>query len=146
VCFFDVLPKKWLCICFFSLGISCVTTLLTCFDISNAILVFFRIFNLDFQGDKMRYLFVVLSMFLLNITFPSFAQQKDQRGGNCEQTKSQYEYFCTKKGDPAKDDIMTTANIACNNAKRNMAAACDGVSEKDAAYTFDKDGKPIAAQ
>jgi hypothetical protein len=27
-----------------------------------------------------------------------------------------------------------------------MAAACDGVSEKDAAYTFDKDGKPIAAQ
>ena len=94
----------------------------------------------------MRHLFVVLSVFLLNITFPSFAQQKDQRGGNCEQTKSQHEYFCTKKGDPAKDDIMTTANIACNNAKRNMAAACDGVSEKDAAYTFDKDGKPIAAQ
>jgi hypothetical protein len=68
----------------------------------------------------MRYLFVVLSMFLLNITFPAFAQQKDQRGGNCEQTKSQHEYFCTKKGDPAKDDIMTTANIACKNAKRNM--------------------------
>jgi hypothetical protein len=60
------------------------------------------------------------------------------------QTKSQYEYFCTKKGDPAKDDIMTTANIACNNAKRNMAAACDGNSEKDAAYKFDEQGAPAA--
>ena len=70
----------------------------------------------------MRYLFVVLSMFLLNITFPSFAQQKDQRGGNCEQTKSQHEYFCTKKGDPAKDDIMTTANIACNNETWQLLA------------------------
>jgi hypothetical protein len=94
----------------------------------------------------MRYLSVVLSTLILNLASPSHAQQKDQRGGDCEQTKSQYEYFCTRKGDPAKDDIMTTANIACNNAKRNMAAACDGVSEKDAAYTFDKDGKPIAAQ
>jgi hypothetical protein len=72
------------------------------------------------------------------------AQQKDERGGDCAQTKSQYEYFCTKKGDPAKDDIMTTANIACNNAKRNMAAACDGKSEKDAAYKFNDKGTPIA--
>lgn len=72
----------------------------------------------------------------------AFADQKDTRGGDCEQTKSQYEYFCTKKGDPAKDDIMTTANVACNNAKRNMAAACDGKSEKDAAYKFDETGKP----
>lgn len=72
------------------------------------------------------------------------AQQKDERGGDCAQTKSQYEYFCTKKGDPAKDDIMTTANIACNNAKRNMAAACDGKSEKDAAYKFDDKGTPVA--
>jgi hypothetical protein len=72
------------------------------------------------------------------------AQQKDERGGDCAQTKSQYEYFCTKKGDPAKDDIMTTANIACNNAKRNMAAACDGNSEADAAYKFDEKGTPAA--
>jgi len=41
---------------------------------------------------------------------------------------------------------MTTANIACNNAKRNMAAACDGNSTKDAAYTFDKDGRPVVSQ
>ena len=72
------------------------------------------------------------------------AQQNDERGGDCAQTKSQYEYFCTRQGDPAKDDIMTSANIACNNAKRNMAAACDGKSEKDAAYKFDENGKPLA--
>ena len=69
----------------------------------------------------MRNLYIALSSFMISVSFTSFAQQKDQRGGNCEQTKSQHEYFCTKKGDPAKDDIMTTANIACNNAKRNMA-------------------------
>ena len=88
-----------------------------------------------------------LSFFLgfsvLTINFAT-AQQKDERGGDCAQTKSQYEYFCTKKGDPAKDDIMTTANIACNNAKRNMAAACDGNSEKDTSYKFDEKGNPIA--
>jgi len=39
---------------------------------------------------------------------------------------------------------MTTANIACGNAKRNMAAACNGKSEKDLTYVFDKDGKPLA--
>ena len=41
---------------------------------------------------------------------------------------------------------MTTANIACGNAKRNMAAACEGVVEKDSAYTFDNDGKPTKSQ
>ncbi len=49
-------------------------------------------------------------------------------------------------GDPAKDDTMTTVNIACNKAKAKMAAAWEYISENDAAYTFDKDGKPIAAQ
>lgn len=94
----------------------------------------------------MRTIVIVCSVLLAHIAVPAYAQQKDQRGGNCEQTKSQYEYFCTRQGDPAKDDIMTTANIACNNAKRNMAAACDGNSTKDAAYTFDKDGRPIVSQ
>jgi len=86
----------------------------------------------------------VLALFLSMGTANILAQQKDERGGDCAQTKSQYEYFCTKKGDPAKDDIMTTANIACNNAKRNMAAACDGKSEADAAYKFDEKGTPAA--
>ena len=90
----------------------------------------------------MRIIVTVVSIVVFTMIAPVNAQQKDERGGDCEQTKSQYEYFCTKKGDPAKDDIMTTANIACNNAKRNMAAACDGKSEKYTAYTFDQSGTP----
>ncbi|MFM8465487.1 MAG: hypothetical protein ACKOAJ_06035 [Actinomycetota bacterium] len=86
----------------------------------------------------------ILALVLALSTGSILAQQKDERGGDCAQTQSQYEYFCTKQGDPAKDDIMTTANIACNNAKRNMAAACDGQSEKDAAYKFDEKGTPVA--
>ncbi|MEY3695451.1 MAG: hypothetical protein RL585_2218 [Pseudomonadota bacterium] len=92
----------------------------------------------------MQNFFKVLTLFISMSAATILAQQKDERGGDCAQTKSQYEYFCTKKGDPAKDDIMTTANIACNNAKRNMAAACDGNSEKDAAYKFDEQGAPAA--
>jgi len=95
------------------------------------------------SGEKMKALCIVSFVALSQFAVSSHAQDKDTRGGNCEQTKSQYEYFCTKKGDPAKDDIMTTANIACGNAKRNMAAACDGQSEKDQTYVFDKDGKPV---
>ena len=85
-----------------------------------------------------------LALFCLLYSCNIMAQQNDERGGDCAQTKSQYEYFCTRQGDPAKDDIMTSANIACNNAKRNMAAACDGKSEKDTAYKFDENGKPLA--
>ena len=33
---------------------------------------------------------------------------------------------------------MLNAPIACNNAKRNMAAACEGVSEEDYAYEFEE--------
>lgn len=63
-------------------------------------------------------------------------EEKDTRGGTCEDTKKQYEYYCSGKGDP--NDIFTQANIACNNAKRNMAAACEGKAEADAEYKFDK--------
>ncbi len=66
------------------------------------------------------------------------AQEKDSRGGTCADAKKQHEYYCEGKGDP--NDIFTQANIACNNAKRNMAAACDGVVEPDKKYEFD-DGK-----
>ena len=36
---------------------------------------------------------------------------------------------------------MMNAPVACNNAKRNMAAACDGMSEEDSAYEF-SEGNP----
>jgi len=62
------------------------------------------------------------------------AAETDTRAGSCEDAKSQYEYFCTGKGDP--NDIMVQAPIACNNAKKNMAAACEGVVEPDVKYQF----------
>ena len=68
------------------------------------------------------------------------AADKDERGGNCEQTKQQFDYYCNGKGDP--NDIFTQANIACNNAKRNMAAACEGKVESDTSYKFDEKGTP----
>ncbi len=69
----------------------------------------------------------------------AMAAEVDTRGGTCEETKQQWDYYCNDKGDP--NDIFTQANIACNNAKRNMAAACEGKIEPDAKYEF-KDGAP----
>ena len=87
---------------------------------------------------------IVILTLLSSVLVTAQAQTKDIRGGTCEQTKMQYDHYCSKKGDPTKDEIFTTANIACNNAKRNMAAACDGQSEKDQTYVFDKEGKPLS--
>ena len=64
------------------------------------------------------------------------AAEVDTRAGTCADAKSQHEYYCEGKNDP--NDIFTQANIACNNAKRNMAAACEGKSETDAEYKFEK--------
>ena len=86
---------------------------------------------------------IVILTLLSSVLVTAQAQNKDTRGGTCEQTKMQYDHYCSKKGDPTKDEIFTTANIACNNAKRNMAAACDGSSEKDMPYGFDQNGTPV---
>ena len=64
------------------------------------------------------------------------AADKDTRGGTCDDAKKQHEYYCEGKNDP--NDIFTQANIACNNAKRNMAAACDGQVAPDAEYKFEQ--------
>ena len=63
----------------------------------------------------------------------ALAAEKDTRAGSCDDAKSQYEYFC--KGD--SNDIMMQVPIACNNAKKNMAAACEGKSEADQPYQFE---------
>jgi hypothetical protein len=83
----------------------------------------------------------VLSAAILVIGLGSFAHaaENDERGGTCEDARSQYRYFCKKEG--YELDIMMNAPLACNNAKRNMAAACEGVSEEDYAYEF-SDGAP----
>ena len=62
------------------------------------------------------------------------AAEADTRAGSCADAKSQYEYFC--KGD--SNDIMMQVPIACNNAKKNMAAACDGKTEADQPYKFEE--------
>ena len=91
----------------------------------------------------MKKIFIISLAITSQFLLFSHAEEKDTRGGTCEQTKMQYDHYCSKKGDPTKDEIFTTANIACNNAKRNMAAACDGSSEKDMPYGFDQNGTPV---
>lgn len=67
----------------------------------------------------------------------AFAADSDkaqrERAGNCEQAKSQQEFFCGKS-----DDMMASLGTACENAKKNVAAACEGKVEADKAYKFDK--------
>jgi hypothetical protein len=105
------------------------------------LVVFALLVRFIFLRKKMRSIFILTLLSSVFIT--AHAQDNDIRGGTCEQTKMQYDHYCTKKGDPTKDDIYSTANIACNNAKRNMAAACDGSSEEDMPYGFDRNGTPV---
>ena len=84
----------------------------------------------------MRTLSLIGASFLMLAATAGLAAETDTRGGNCEDTKKQHEYYCEGKGDP--NDIFTQANIACNNAKRNMAAACEGKAAPDAEYKFEK--------
>lgn len=84
----------------------------------------------------MRTLSLMGACFLTLAATASLAAEIDTRGGTCEDAKKQHEYYCEGKNDP--NDIFTQANIACNNAKRNMAAACEGKVEADAEYKFEK--------
>lgn len=65
----------------------------------------------------------------------ALAQQKDERAGNCDQARSQMEYFCGGSGD--SNDMMMQFT-ACDNAKKNVSAACEGKVEADKAYKFEK--------
>ncbi len=59
------------------------------------------------------------------------------RVGTCNDAKSQMEYFCDAKN--AKNDTMVGFGTACNNAKKNVKEACEGVVEPDKEYKFKKD-------
>lgn len=74
-----------------------------------------------------------LSLFCVSLW--ASAQQKDERAGTCEDAKSQVEYFCRGGGNP--NDMMMQFT-ACDNAKKNMAAACEGKVEPDKEYRFDR--------
>lgn len=64
------------------------------------------------------------------------AQQKDERAGNCADAKKQMEYFCDDKN--SAGDSMVAIGTACTNAKKNVAAACEGKVEEDKVYKFEK--------
>ncbi len=60
------------------------------------------------------------------------SQAADTRAGNCADAKKQMEFFC----DPNSTDMMSQFT-ACTNAKKNVAAACEGKVEEDKPYTFE---------
>ena len=80
--------------------------------------------------------FTVASVLLLSSSIV-IAAEKDTRAGSCEDAKKQFEYFCN--GD--SNDIMMKVPIACPNAKKNMAAACDGIVDADQPYKFEETKK-----
>jgi hypothetical protein len=63
------------------------------------------------------------------------AAEKDERAGTCSDAKQQMEYFCDEKN--GATDSMVTFGTACTNAKKNVAAACEGKVEADQTYKFD---------
>lgn len=60
-------------------------------------------------------------------------RSKQERAGNCQETKAQRDFFC----DPNSTDLMSQFG-ACDNAKKNVKLACEGIDEGDRAYKFDK--------
>lgn len=82
-----------------------------------------------------RFALGVCALSLLTVSLTAFAQQNDERAGTCEDAKSQVDYFCGGSGNP--NDMMMQLT-ACDNAKKNMAAACEGKVEADQEYKFDK--------
>jgi Spy/CpxP family protein refolding chaperone len=70
---------------------------------------------------------------MLAIAAAHAAESKDTRAGSCEDAKKQMEFFC----DPNSTDMMSQFT-ACTNAKKNVAAACEGKTEEDKAYKFEQ--------
>ena len=58
-----------------------------------------------------------------------------ERAGNCSDARKQREYFCDQSN--AAQDSMVAIGTACNNAKNNVKAACEGIDTPDAEYKFD---------
>jgi len=86
-----------------------------------------------------RALGLFAAMFLLAAGAASAADEKpakkvDTRAGNCADAKSQMDYFCNKQN--SASDTMVAVGTACNNAKNNVKAACEGVVEADKKYEF----------
>lgn len=65
-------------------------------------------------------------------SFSFAADKKDERAGKCADAKSQMDYFCN----PQPGDTMQVLGTACTNAKKNVAASCEGKIEADQKYEF----------
>lgn len=84
----------------------------------------------------MRFPALVAGLVLACATPSTWAEsKKDERAGTCSDAKSQMEYFCDEKN--AASDSMVAIGTACTNAKKNVAAACEGKVEADQVYKFD---------
>jgi hypothetical protein len=83
----------------------------------------------------MKHLNLFLGSVLLTVAMGVNAQNKDERAGSCEDAKQQLDYFCNNDN---PNDTMVALGTACTNAKKNKAAACDGVVEEDKSYKFEK--------
>jgi hypothetical protein len=79
---------------------------------------------------------VLSALSIAVLSAPAAAAEKDERAGSCEDAKSQMSYFCDEKN--SGSDTMVAIGTACENAKKNVAAACEGKVEADKAYKFDK--------
>lgn len=80
-----------------------------------------------------------LAMILSATSALAADKKKDERAGKCEDAKSQMEYFCSKEN--SKGDTLVSLGTACNNAKDNVAAACEGKVKEDLKYEFDDSKK-----
>jgi hypothetical protein len=83
-----------------------------------------------------QFALTLASLCLAVATTAGAADKKDERGGTCEDAKKQRDYFCNESN--AASDSMVAIGTACTNAKKNVAAACEGKVEEDRAYKFDK--------
>lgn len=86
----------------------------------------------------MRFAVLAVITALLAGQVPALAEtdkERLERAGTCADAKKQREYFCDEKN--AATDSMVAIGTACNNAKNNVKAACEGIDTPDPEYKFD---------
>jgi len=65
------------------------------------------------------------------------ADEKTTRVGSCTEAKSQSKYWCEER---AKVTVISFG-MECENAKKNVMEACEGVKSKDNKYEFPRPDK-----
>ncbi len=80
-----------------------------------------------------------LSLFLLAAVWAVNAGAADdeatkeeqlQRAGTCEEAQTQMKYWCEER----QQVTVVTTGLECENAKRNVKEACEGVKSEDHDY------------